>query len=76
VSIHIVSDKSMERPGYVYKNGIGVPEDQGYFIVWKHIDGPLMYLSGGGLHWLTYAERIQLYLGLTTEKAINDKRNY
>jgi len=34
-------------------------------INWKHIDGPLMYLTNGQLHWLTYRERIQLFFRLT-----------
>jgi hypothetical protein len=71
--MHIVSDKSLERPGYVYNNGVGYPIDMTHEMVWDHIDGPLMYLSNGQLHWLTLRERLALWLGLTTEQAINDK---
>jgi hypothetical protein len=64
--MHIVSDKSLQRPGYDYVNGVGIPKGVRPFINWKHIDGPLLYTSDCGLHWLTYRERIKLFFGLTT----------
>jgi hypothetical protein len=62
--MHIVSDKSLERPGYVYENGVGYPEGISPSIVWNHIDGPLLHTSDCGLHWLTLWERFQMHFGL------------
>ena len=66
--MHIVSDKSMKRPGYTYQRSasgwVGYPTTfHPAKINWKHIDGPLMYLTNGQLHWLTWRERIQLFFG-------------
>lgn len=66
--MHIVSDKSMKRAGYTYeRSGDGWVGYQTNFrpaeINWKHVDGPLLYLTNGQLHWLTYWERIQLFFG-------------
>jgi hypothetical protein len=68
--MHIISDKSMKRPGYTYQRSpggfVGYPTDfQPAEINWKHVDGPLLYLSNGQLHWLTRWERIQLFFGRT-----------
>ena len=35
------------------------------FLQLNHIDGPLLITSDGGLHWLTWSERISLFFGLT-----------
>jgi hypothetical protein len=70
--MHIVSDESLQRPGYVYnEHGVGYPAGMTWSIVWKHIDGPLMHHSDGSLHWLTLRERIWLSLGLTDGDAID-----
>ena len=61
--MHIVSDDSMKRPGYVYKNGVGYPIDTQPHINWKHVDGPLLRTSDGQLHWLTWRERFRLFFG-------------
>jgi hypothetical protein len=51
-------------------------------VVWNHIDGPLMYLSNHQLHWLTWRERLALWLGFSTLEAVDDdyvsgrKRNW
>jgi hypothetical protein len=74
MSIHIVSDPSLQRPGYVYENGVGYPAGIEPKVNWKHIDGPLLYTSDAGLHWLTYWERIQLFFGWTTIREIDRKR--
>ena len=63
--VHIVSNKSLERPGYVYHNGVGIPEGIEPHIAWNHIDGPLLHTSDCGLHWLTLWERFQMQFGLT-----------
>jgi len=75
--MHIISDKSLQRPGYVYQPAgtgfIGYPAGMTWKINWKHIDGPLMYHSDGGIHWLTWRERFALRIGWTDEATI-DKR--
>lgn len=35
------------------------------YIQFNHIDGPLLHLRSGKLHWLTLLERIQLFFKLT-----------
>lgn len=61
---HIVSDPRMKRPGYVYDaNGVGVHVSAQPHINWSHIDGPLLICSNGLLHWLTWRERLRLWLG-------------
>jgi hypothetical protein len=70
--MHIVSDKSLQRPGYTYnEHGVGYPTGMKPSVVWKHIDGPLMYHSDGQLHWLTWRERLALWFGLMTEDEID-----
>lgn len=71
--VHIVSDKSLERPGYVCKDGVGVPAGLEPSINWKHIDGPLLYTSDCRLHWLTLWERIQMRFGWTDIAKLNQK---
>lgn len=72
--MHIVSDPSLQRPGYVYdKHGVGYPKGMQAEINWKHIDGPLLYRSDGQLHWLTVAERIRCWLGLDDAASIDQK---
>lgn len=75
MSLHITNDPSLHRPGYRYNaNGVGVRQDLVAEINWKHIDGPLLYTSDAGLHWLTYWERIKLLLGLTDVATIDRAR--
>lgn len=62
--MHIISDNGLRRPGCIYRNGVGTPIRQPAEINWKHIDGPLLYCSDGQLHWLTWGERIRLFIGL------------
>lgn len=73
MSIHIVSDKSLERPGYKYVNGVGTPIGIEPSIIWKHIDGPLLHTSDCGLHWLTLFERVQMFFGWTDINALDRK---
>lgn len=47
---------------------IGVPEAailSGPDVTWKHIDGPLMHWAGN-THWLTFGERLRIFLGIAT----------
>lgn len=65
--VHIVSDKSLQRPGYVYNaSGVGYPAGLQPHINWKHIDGPLLHTSDCGLHWLTLWERLLLFVRRVT----------
>ena len=36
------------------------------FVVWKHIDGPMMACSDDSVYWLTWRDRLRLMFGLTT----------
>lgn len=77
--MHVISDASLKRPGYIYSRSAtgwaGYPATfQPATINWKHIDGPLMHLTNGQLHWLTYLERIQLFFGWTDIHEIDMKR--
>lgn len=38
-----------------------------------HIDGPLLFLRDGRLHWLTWRERLQLWLGRTDASKLERK---
>lgn len=72
---HIISDPSMKRSGYIYDaNGVGTHISAQPRIVWKHIDGPLLYCSNGLLHWLTWRERMRLWLGLADIHDIDFER--
>ncbi len=42
-------------------------------IVWKHIDGPLLYFSDGQLHWLSLAERFRCWMGWETAESLEHK---
>lgn len=72
--MHIISDPSLKRPGYVYSNGVGTPIDAQPKVNWKHVDGPLLYCSNGQLHWLTWRERFRLYWGLADLHDIDFER--
>jgi hypothetical protein len=68
--MHIISDRSMKRPGWTYQRAPGgwvgyQTNFQPARINWKHIDGPLLHLSNGQLHWLTLREHAQLFFGWT-----------
>ena len=39
----------------------------------KHIDGPLLSMRNGELHWLTWRERILLWLGRVDAEALERK---
>lgn len=32
-------------------------------ITWKHIDGPMLVMRNGQVHWLTWRERFECWLG-------------
>jgi hypothetical protein len=63
--MHIVSDPSLQRPGYRYNQyGVGYPVGARPWIMWGHIDGPLLHSRDGQLHWLTLWERLRCKLRL------------
>jgi hypothetical protein len=67
--MRFVSDRSLHRPGYISEPSPGggfieYPAGIEPHIVWKHIDGPLLYTSDCGLEWLSLWDRIQFSLGL------------
>jgi hypothetical protein len=73
--VHIVSDPSLQRPGYVYDEmGVGIPIGLKPKVNWKHIDGPLLYTSDAGLHWLTWRERFMLMIRATDIETIDKER--
>ncbi len=73
--MHIISDPSLKRPGYVYnKQGIGYPAGSDPEIIWKHIDGPMLCARDGQLHWLTPWEMFRCWLGWDDAKSIERKR--
>jgi len=55
------------RDGWIYEEFgggyVGYREDARPDIVWKHIDGPLLYFRNGELHWLTWRERFRCWMG-------------
>lgn len=62
--MHIVSDQSLQRPGYIYnERGVGYPADSEPYIKWKHIDGPLLVCRDGQMHWLTWRQRFSMWVG-------------
>lgn len=73
--MHIASDKSLYRAGYIYnERGIGYPAGNRPYIVWKHIDGPLLHARDGQLHWLTLWERLRCWLGFDDADSLEKKR--
>ena len=72
------SDNAPKRPDYFYESVPG-----GGFIGWhkdakptinrRHIDGPLLYMRTGELHWLTLWERVLLFFGRTDAEKLESK---
>jgi hypothetical protein len=66
------------RPDYRYEKAPG----GGYiafaatsrpYIKARHIDGPLLVMRNGEMHWLTWRERLLLWLGKTDALALERK---
>lgn len=73
--MHLVSDSSLKRRGYVYDgHGWGFRKDSQPHIQWRHVDGPLLRYRDGQLHWLTLWERLRCKLGLDDARSIEEKR--
>lgn len=50
--------------------GINYPLDARPSIQWNHIDGPLLCARNGQMHWLTWWERIECWLGRENEYSL------
>lgn len=73
--MHLASDPSLRRPGYIYNHhGVGFRADSRPSINWEHIDGPLLYYRDGQLHWLTWRERFRCWMGWDDADSIEAKR--
>jgi|HubBroStandDraft_6_1064221.scaffolds.fasta_scaffold578518_2 hypothetical protein len=64
----IASSDAPKRPDYNYEKAsggtmIGWPKSSRPYINRNHIDGPLLYMRNGELHWLTFGERVALMFG-------------
>lgn len=55
----------MSDGGLTFPDGDFWPKTAAPYIIKKHVDGPLLALGDGRMHWLTFAERIALALRLT-----------
>ncbi len=67
-----------KRPDYRYQQApggavIGWHKDARPSINRKHIDGPLLFMRNGEMHWLTLWERLLLWLGKTDALALERK---
>jgi hypothetical protein len=72
------SENAPQRQGYRYQPApgggmIGWPADARPSINRKHIDGPLLRMRNGELHWLTPWERLLLRLGKTDALVLERK---
>lgn len=71
------SKDAPERADYRYENvaggKVGYHKDARPSINAKHIDGPLLYLRNGELHWLTPWERFMFWIGRTDAETLEKK---
>lgn len=58
---------------YYDKDSVGWPSDSFPTLNMDHIDGPLLTLRNGKLHWLTLLERIQIFLNLVDAEFLERK---
>jgi len=68
---------AMIRANFIYIGfGVAVQFDKDAVpeINWDHIDGPLLYMRSGKIHWLTLWERFRCWLGL--DDAFTLERKY
>lgn len=73
--IHLVSHPDLKRPGYHYlPTGVGFPYTARPEIDRGHIDGPVLRMRDGSLHWLTLWERITTLLGFDDAMTIEARR--
>lgn len=73
--VHIVVGSEFHRPGYRYtEHGVSFPDTARPRIKWGHVDGPLLVMRDGSLHWLTLWERFMCWLGLSDALVIELRR--
>lgn len=73
--IHIVSHSDMKRPGYLYNaSGVGWPATARPEIEFDHIDGPVLRMRDGSLHWLTLWERFCVWMRWDDAMTIEARR--
>lgn len=75
--MRIASNDAPHRESYIsVARGVSVPfqPDAKPEIVWNHIDGPLLYLRNGQLHWLTLWERFLCWIGSDDAFTLEQKR--
>lgn len=53
---------------------VGYPADARPHLQRNHIDGPLLHARSGELHWLTWGERLRLWLGRTDAECLELER--
>lgn len=41
------------------------------FINWKHVDGPMLICSDGTMWWLTWGQRLKMWLGILNIDQLN-----
>lgn len=51
----------------------GSPSPRHASIRWGHIDGPILTMRNRGHRWLSLADRVLLFFGLTTAKRLERK---
>jgi hypothetical protein len=61
--VHTVNDYSRRRKGA--EMTVSYHPDARPEIQWGHVDGPLLHLRYGGVHWLSFWERFQLWISAT-----------
>lgn len=44
-------------------------------IQWNHIDGPLLHMRSGEIHWLTIWERLRMWLAMDNEYTLERKHS-
>lgn len=52
-----------------YSGPIGRPVKP--WVQWNHVDGPLLHLCDGSLHWLTWKERFLIWIGRITVESLD-----
>jgi hypothetical protein len=66
------------REGWVYEDLpggglLGYPGTARPSIQWNHVDGPLLHLRNGELHWLTWRERFRSWMGYDDAESLEAK---
>lgn len=75
------SEDAPRRPGYIYEGApggglIGYLDTSKPTINVNHIDGPVLWMRNGELHWLTLWERLLLWIGKTDAEKLERKHKY